>query len=63
MCNACQKKQQWGGAETSLNGVVSTTKIRPEQKWDILKMLSDEEENINSNIKEDLLRHKGIKCL
>ena len=61
MCNACQNKQQWGGAETSLNGVVSTTKIRPEQKLDILKMLSNEEENINSNIKEDLLRHKGIK--
>ena len=61
MCNACNKKQQWGGAETSLNGAVSKTSIRPEQKWDMLKMFSEEESNIKSNIEEDVTLRKGIK--
>ena len=60
MCNACNKKQQWGGAETSLNGAVSKTSIQPEQKWDMLKMFSEEERNIKSNI-EDVTLRKGIK--
>ena len=61
MCNACHKKQQWGGAETSLNGAVSKTSIRPEQKWDMLKMFSEEESNIKSNIEEDVTLRKEIK--
>ena len=49
-CDACIKKQQTGGAETALQGVLSTTTLKPEQKWDLLKMFSEEEDFFISNI-------------
>lgn len=60
-CDACSKKQQTGGAQTALQGVVSTTTLQPEQKWDLLKMFSEEEGNIKDNLAEDLKIRGGIK--
>ena len=60
-CDACIKKHQTGVAQTALQGVVSTTTLKPEQKWDLLKMFSEEEDNIRENLAEDLKIRGGIK--